>query len=68
MEKHNKNDEEGKWNCNDCSFRGNEALELMNHLKAFGHPPIKKLDNRKYFDDYKQCYTCKMEFNGYYTI
>ena len=60
-----------EWNCNDCPFQGNNISELMNHLKlsVSGHQPSETDEvKRSIFDDYKQCYTCKLEFNGYYTI
>ena len=58
----------GDWNCNDCSFQANNAMELMNHLKITSHQPSKEIDRRKTFKDYKQCYTCSEEFDGYYNL
>ena len=58
-----------EWNCNDCSFQGSCSSELINHLKITGHSPSKaRLDNRKIFKDFKQCYTCKKEFDGYWNL
>ena len=58
-----------QWNCDDCSFQGGGASELINHLKITGHQPSRaKQDNRKIFKDFKQCYTCEMEFDGYYNL
>ena len=59
---------ETEWNCNDCPFQSNDAQELLNHLKITGHQPSKKLDKKKVFKEYKQCFTCKMEFDGYYNL
>ena len=34
-----------------------------------GHAPSKaKKDNRQSFRDFKQCYTCKREFDGYWNL
>ena len=35
------------WNCNDCPFQGNDATELMNHLKATSHQPSPSSNNKK---------------------
>ena len=40
---------DSQWNCNDCAFQGNEALELMNHLRVTGHQPSKNIEKRKAF-------------------
>ena len=41
----------------------------MKHLKVSGHQPSKSVsDKRKVFEDYKQCYTCKMDFDGFYNL
>ena len=37
-----------QWNCEDCSYQGFSADELLNHLKASGHQPSKSLDKRKW--------------------
>ena len=65
---HTNRSKESQWNCNDCDFQGNEASELINHLKVTGHQPSKSMEKRKSFKEYKQCYTCKMEFDGYYNL
>ena len=58
-----------EWNCNDCYFQGNCASELMGHLKVTGHQPSQdNEDKRKIFKDFKQCYTCSMEFDGFYNL
>ena len=68
-EEHVQNSRADEWNCNDCSFQGNCASELVKHLKLTGHVPSKhELDNRKIFKDFKQCYSCKMEFDGYWNL
>ena len=40
----------------------------MKHLKLMGHQPSKELDKKKFFRDYRQCFTCKMEFDGYHNL
>ena len=58
-----------EWNCDDCAFQANCASELMKHLKVTGHQPSKNIkDKRKVFEDYKQCFTCKMDFDGFYNL
>ena len=58
-----------EWTCNDCDYQGNCASELMKHLKLSGHQPSKSIrDKRMVFEDYRQCYTCKMDFDGYYNL
>ena len=49
------------WNCNDCSFQANCASELLKHLKLSAHQPSKN-------NEVKQCYTCKLEFEGYFNL
>ena len=67
-DEHEKNEPE-QWNCNDCPFQASCASELMNHLKLMGHLPSKaQEDKRKTFKDFKQCYTCKREFDGYWNL
>ena len=57
------------WNCMDCAFQANCASELIKHLKLTSHQPSQHIkDKRKLFDDYRQCYTCKMDFDGYYNL
>ena len=58
-----------EWSCNDCPFQGNCASELMTHLKFSAHQPsINVKDKRRVFRDYKQCYTCKMDFDGFHNL
>ena len=54
-----------EWNCNDCAYQANHAEVLIKHLKEYGHQPSKNIEKKKYINDYKQCYTCKSEFDGY---
>ena len=55
-----------EWNCMDCAFQASCASELMKHLRLKAHQPsINVTDKRKLFSDYRQCYTCKMDFDGY---
>ena len=57
------------WNCNDCPFQGNEASELMKHLKVTGHQPSPTIkDKKSIFSDYKRCYTCDYEVDGYVNL
>ena len=65
---HKKNKIAEEWNCNDCSFQGHGAVELINHLKVTGHQPSKDINKKKSFNDYRQCYTCRKEFDGYYNL
>ena len=57
-----------EWNCNNCAYQVNQAEDLVRHLKECGHQPSKNLENKKYFSDYKYCYTCKQEFDGYHNL
>ena len=60
---------EVNWNCNDCSFQANIASELMKHLKISAHQPSPTIqEKKKLFSEYKQCYTCKLEFDGYWSL
>ena len=55
-----------EWTCNDCPFQASSSSELMNHVRILAHqssPNVK--DRKKFFFDYRQCYTCKLEFDGY---
>jgi hypothetical protein len=41
----------------------------MKHLKITSHQPNLRLeDKRKIFQDYKQCYTCKMDSDGFFNL
>ena len=60
---------DGEWNCNECDYQVNTPTHLMDHLKTTGHQPSPTIKNRKsLFKDYKQCYTCKKEFEGYWNL
>ena len=66
IQKEHKADE---WNCMDCSHQGSCISDLLKHLKLTGHQPSQaEGDKRKVFHDYKQCYTCKMDFDGYFNL
>ena len=68
-EVHEKAKKPEQWNCNDCPFQANCVSELMNHLKLMGHAPSKaENDNRQTFKDFRQCYTCRREFDGYWNL
>ena len=56
------------WNCNDCPFQGDTAMTLLNHLKITSHQPSSLVDKRNLFEDYRQCYTCKEEFDSYQNL
>ena len=62
LQKHN-TEVHVQWNCNDCPHQAHCASELRKHLKETGHMPV--IDKKKLFDDYRECYTCKMDFDGY---
>jgi hypothetical protein len=58
-----------EWICMDCSFQGNCASDLIKHLKVTSHQPSQNSeDKRKVFQDYRQCYTCKMDFDGFFNL
>ena len=41
----------------------------MKHLKLTSHQPSSEIKERRaLFLDYKQCYTCKMEFDGFWNL
>ena len=71
-EKHDENvykqNQVDEWNCNGCAFQASGVNELINHLKITGHQPSKYIELKTFFNEYKQCYTCKMEFDGYYKL
>ena len=64
-EKHTSN---SQWGCGNCSFLATSADQLLNHLKESSHQPHKDVDKRKVFEEYKQCYTCKSEFDGFLSL
>ena len=65
-EKHKSFQNLNQWNCNDCPFQANTADELVRHLKITAHQPSEK--KKSLLIDYKQCYTCKLEFDGYWNL
>ena len=56
------------WNCNDCIFQGHDAETLLKHLKLKNHQPSPLVEKRSLFPDYKECYTCKEQFDGYINL
>ena len=51
------------------SFPGRWSFSTSQHLKLTGHQPSQsKQDNRRAFKDFRKCYTCEMEFDGYYNL
>ena len=69
MEKEHVKTEIENWNCNDCPFQGNEASELMKHLKLTGHQPSPNIkDKKSIYSDYRKCYTCDFEVDGYVNL
>ena len=66
---HTKNNGVEQWNCNDCPFQANCASGLLTHLKLTSHHPSKnEVEKRKTLKEVKQCYTCKLEFEGYLNL
>ena len=58
-----------EWNCDGCSFQAYTAVDLMKHLKLTSHQPSQAISNRRLlYSDYRQCYTCKLEFEGYHNL
>ena len=68
VDKHHEEESAEEWNCNNCPFQGNEAVELMNHLKETSHQPSSKVNKKKLFKEYKRCYTCNLEVDGYVNL
>lgn len=64
----NHDNQGNEWNCDGCPFQAERINDLINHLKITGHQPCKNIELKKYFNEYKKCYTCKMEFDGYYKL
>ena len=56
------------WICNDCDYQGETALQLMKHLKLTSHNPSQSIEKKKLFNDYKKCYTCNLECDGYLNL
>ena len=41
----------------------------MNHRKITSHQPSQNIKDKKLlFNEYRQCYTCKLEFEGYWNL
>ena len=58
-----------EWNCNDCPFQTNEPSLLIKHLKETFHQPSSDLGNKKKkLNDFKRCYTCNLEVDGYVSL
>ena len=54
------------WSCNDHDFQADTENVLLKHLTHTLHQPNPSIRNRKsIFLDYKQCYTCDLEFEGF---
>ena len=69
IDEHPKETKHDEWICNDCPFQANSADELMKHLRISGHQPSQLVNAKgKHASDYKECYTCKMQFNGYFNL
>ena len=68
MKEKHKSTNESDWNCNDCAFQASDASCLLTHLKRSGHQPSENVEKKKLYPDYRQCYTCNMEFDGYITL
>ena len=69
IEEHEVSKKSGEWNCNDCFHQSDNASDLMKHLKATGHQPSPNIQNKRMvFQDYRQCYTCRLEFDGYWNL
>ena len=67
--KHESNNKIDEWNCNDCPYQAMEPSELMKHLKVTKHQPSPIIkDKSKVFIDYKRCYTCNFEVDGYVNL
>ena len=69
IEKHERKKNLDEWNCNDCSYQTDTAPALLNHLKLMGHQPSPNIkDKRLVFNDYRECYTCRLGFDGYWNL
>ena len=66
---HHENQLKEEWTCNNCDYQTNTGPALLNHLKVAGHQPSENIkDKSKLFQDYRQCYTCKLGFDGYWNL
>ena len=69
IDEHKQRSVSDEWTCNDCPFQGNLSSQLMKHLKITSHQPNPTIRDRKsLFIDYKKCFTCKQEFDGYWNL
>ena len=57
-----------EWTCNDCPFQASESVELMNHMKESKHQPSLNVNKKKLYKEYKRCYTCDLEVDGYWNL
>ena len=48
-----------QYNCKDCSFQGENSLELKKHIQITKHTPSEYIE---------ECYTCKKEFSSYWNL
>ena len=50
-------------------INGNENVELKSHIKETSHKPGDNVKNlRLVYEDYRRCYTCDLEFDGYLNL
>ena len=69
VDQHKRRVRNEEWNCNDCPFQATISSHLMKHLQLTGHQPNPEIEDRKsLFLDYKQCFNCKMEFEGFWNL
>ena len=48
-----------QYNCNDCSFQGENSLELKRHIQITMHTPCEYME---------ECFTCNKEFSSYWLL
>ena len=48
-----------QYNCNDCSFQGENSLELKRHIQRTMHTPCEYME---------ECFTCSKEFSSYWLL
>lgn len=68
LQKHveNKHSKDGDCTCDNCPFQGEDATTLLRHLQITQHQPgINVKDKRQLLKDPRECYTCKMVFDGF---
>ena len=67
--KHASQSSPSDWTCKDCEYKSTCVSELRKHLKETCHTPnITQTDRRNVLEDYKICYTCKMDFDNYHSL